>query len=261
MLAMGLVVSLFLLFYSLFIGEFPDTHKIKTRIIVYGISAINSAVFFIASTALFQTPLAAVFWAVLGWFVPIWIKKAFDDKKQTQLRIMAKDFVTSAAGLYAVGQTSGEVVRVMAERFPESFSLEFQEMIAMRNMSPHASFPRMFTEMGQKHNLSELKAVSAILAASERAGGPYAASKGLKRLGAALRQREKLLVERAKATMEPKIAAIVTVALLTTGLLLDATVLKHLFEGAGKFVIAASSAVVVGLIFMVVKINRSEDLL
>lgn len=260
MLTIGLLLSLFLLFYSLIIGEFPDTYSAREKLALYGLSAGSAMALFIITAVLFKTPVAAMFWAVLGWFIPGWVKKTINGKKQARLRSLAKDFVTSAAGLYAVGQTSADVVRVMAERFPEPFASEFQEMIAMRNMSPHASFPRMFAEMGQKYNLSEFKAVSAILAASERAGGPYAAAKGLKRLGQALRQRERLITERAKATLEPKIAAIVTVSILTVGLLLDATAFKHLFEGAGRLIMAASSAIVVGLIFMVVKINRSEDL-
>jgi len=260
MLKMLLLASMFLLFYSLTVGRFPDTHRIKDMVVRYVLPAGSALLFFAAVTALLRTPAAGLFWAVLGWFIPSWVIRASEEKKRSRLRNMTKDFVTSAAGLYAAGQMTPEVVKVMAERFPEPFASEFQNMVNMRNMSPYASFPRMFERLANKYGLSEFKAVSAIVAASERAGGPVAASKGLKRLGRALRQRDRLIKERAKATMEPRTAVVVAIVFLSVGFLLDATVFREMFEGAGKLIMVASSALLVGLIFMVNKITRSEDL-
>lgn len=261
MLIFFLLLSLFLLFYSLTVGEYPDPSSIKEAVLRFALPGGGAVAFFIVASALFKTPIAGLFWAIFGWFVPGWIIEAVKERRQTRLRNLAKDFVASAAGLYAVGQMTSEVVRVMAERFPEPFASEFRDMIAVRNMNPHASFPRMFDNLAEKYGLSEFKAVSTILAASERAGGPLAASRGLKRLGAALRQRDRLLMERAKAIMEPKIAAVATIAILSVGLLLDATAFGQYFEGIGRIVVAASSALLVGLVFMTKRIAQSKDLI
>ncbi|AEG14438.1 Type II secretion system F domain protein [Desulfofundulus kuznetsovii DSM 6115] len=260
MLTLLLLLSLFFLFYILTGGKLPDVTSNREMVLRYVFSGAGAVTFFIVALVLFQTPVTALIWGFLGWHVPGWVIKSLEGKKQTRLKNMAKDFVASAAGLYAVGQTSSDVVRVMADRLPEPFAADFKEMIAARNMSPHASYPVMFNKLAAKYNLSEFEAVSAILAASERAGGPVSASKGLKRLGHALRQRDRLLAERAKATMEPKIAAFVVIFILLAGLLADATLFRPLFEGPGKVVMAASSALLVGLIFMVRSIVRSDDL-
>jgi tight adherence protein B len=260
MLKLMLFVSLFLLFFCLTVGEFPDALTVKEKIIRFAVPGAGAVLFFLISWALLGTPVAALIWAVLGWFVPGWIINFIGGKKRARLKSMARDFVTSASGLYAVGLMSSEVVRIMADRFPEPFASDFRKMIAAWNNNYLASFPKMFRDMADKYNLPEFEAVSTILAASETAGGPVAASKGLKRLGRALRQRDRLMTERAKATLEPKIAAVVTILLLTVGLILDGTVLRQMFTGPGKMIMTVSSALLVGLIFMLSKITKSEDL-
>lgn len=260
MLTVMLLISLFLLFFCLTAGELPDVFTIKGIFLRYALPGAGAALLFILFYALLRTPVAAFFWAVLGWYVPGWILRAINGRKQARLRSLAKDFVTSASGLYAVGQMNSEVVRIMAERFPEPFAAEFKRMLAAWNGNTHASFPRMFKDMAEKYDLPEFKAVSTILAASEMAGGPIAASKGLKRLGHALRQRDRMLTERAKATLEPKLAAVVTILILLAGIVLDGTVFNTMFEGAGRMVLAASSALVVGLVFMLFRIMKSDDL-
>lgn len=260
MLTLLLLISLFLLFFCLAAGELPDAFTIKGILLRYALPGAGAALFFLLFLALLGTPIAAVFWAVLGWFVPGWIAGAVMGRRKARLRSLAKDFVTSASGLYAVGQMNSEVVRVMAERFPEPFASEFKKMIAVWNGNSRASFPKMFKNMAEKYDLPEFKAVSTILASSEMAGGPIAASKGLKRLGRALRQRDRMLTERAKATLEPKLAAVVTILILSAGLVLDGTVFRSMFEGIGKIVMVVSSALLVGLVFMLSKITKSEDL-
>ncbi len=255
-----LLISLLLLFYSLTVGQFPDITNLKKVIQRFVLPGGSAVFFFLAGTLLFQTPLAGLPWAILGWFIPGWITDAVYNHKQDRLRDLARDFVTSASGLFAAGQMTSEVVRTMADRLPEPLAAEFQDMIRTRNVSPHASFPRMFNDLSEKYNLSEFKAVSTILSASDQAGGPTAAAKGLKRLGHALRQRDRLIKERKKAIMESKIAAIVVVIILAVGLLLDATLFKHLFEGPGKFIMAFSSMLLVGLIFIITNVMRFKDL-
>jgi len=255
-----LFLSLFMLFYSLTVGRYPEARTLKEKYLPYALSAGGALAFFIVGSILFQSPVSGFVWGVLGWFVPGWGKRAVLGKKKARLRSLARDYITSSAGLYAVGQTTPDVVRIMAARFPEPLRKEFEDMIGTLTGSPYASFPKMFENLSKKYDLKEFGAVSAILSASARAGGPAAASKGFKRLGKALRQIGKLINERVKAVMESKIAAVVTISILLAGLLLDATLFREYFQGVGRLVMDASSILVVGLIMMAVKINRSDDL-
>jgi tight adherence protein B len=256
-----LFLSLFLLFYSIIIGRFPDFtstwEKINSAIMSIG----SALAFFVIGNILFMTPVSGIIWAILGWFVPSWIMGVIEERKQRRLRSLARDFITSSSGLYAVGQQTSGVIRTMAEYLPDPLGEDFGNMLGIYEGSPHASFPKLFNDLSIKRNINELKAVSMILAASERVGGPVATSKGLKRLGNALRQRSRLAMERSKAMLEPKISAVVTILILTVGLLLDATIWKDYFQGLGVFIMAASSLLVVGLIFLMVKLSDSRDLI
>lgn len=246
---------MFTFFYCLFNKDIPNINtSVKERILGYGFSIISTAICSLLSFTLFKTAFAVIPWAILGWVLPSWIKESIERRKNKKFKVLARNFVTTAAGMYSAGLLTHEVVRTMATKMPEPLGSEFEEMISRRNLSANASFPRMFVELGEKYQLEEFKAVSAIIAASERVGGPKSASKGLKRLGQALRQQERLASERTKATLEPKIAAIFVIGILLFGLLLDTTVLSSFFQGAGKLVMALSSALTVGLIFMYKKI-------
>lgn len=260
MLTVLLWASLALLFYSVTVGEFPEAESLRAALKRHGAAAASAALFFVAASVLFGTPLAGAVWAAFGWVLPGWVSEWADERRRARLKSLAADFVTSAAGLYAVGQTTPDVVRVMAERLPEPLAGEFRRMIGAYNMNPGASFPRMFREVAEKYGLPEFGAVAGILAAGERAGGPPAVSRGLKRLGRALRQRDRLAAERRKATMEPRVAAVVVVVVLGAGLLVDAAFFRGLFAGAGRLVLAAGSALVVGIVFLFRKVSRSEDL-
>ncbi|MGI9951304.1 type II secretion system F family protein [Moorellaceae bacterium AZ2] len=258
--AVLLFLSLFSLFYTLISKESP-AGSLFFYCIRHGVKVASAATFLLLGILAFQTPIAGFFWGLLGWHLPTWLAGYREQKRVARLRSLVSDFVAAAAGLYAVGQTTPEVVKNASERFPEPLAGEFKGMLAARRLNPLASFPKMFEAVGEKWGLPELKAVAAIVAASERAGGPRAAAQGLKRLGCALRQRDRLLAERAKATLEPRIAAYVTISILLLGLLLDATVFRGMFEGTGRLVLAAASGLVVGLVFMVRKLFGEEDLL
>lgn len=261
MLTVLLLLTVFLVFYVVTGGSLPEADTLRGLLFRFGLPAACAAGCFALTAALLQSPLAGLFWCLLGWFLPGWMADLVQAKKQARYRAQAGDFITSASGLYSAGQVTPEVIRTTAERFPEPFGTEFKEILARREMNPNAGFPRMFHSLAEKYGLSEFKAVSAIISASERAGGPAAAGRGLKRLGQALRMRDRLLAERAKSLVEVKIAGYVVIALLLAGLLADATVWRgHISGGAGRIVIGLASGIVVGLIIMVRKISRSDDL-
>jgi len=259
MIKLFLFASLFLLFYSLTVGSFPDTYRLRDMASRYFVPAACALLVFLLTSVLFKTPAAGLVWAVLGWFLPGFAGRAVKNRRRKKMKELAKNFIASSAGLYAAGQTTSEVLRVAAENTQEPLRSEFRDMIAKRNLNPQTSFPRLFEGLAEKYGVSEFRAVAAILSASERAGGPYAASKGLKRLGNALRQRDRLAAERAKAIMEPKIAAYVVILFLTAGLLADALFLSKMFQDtAGKMVLFISSVITAGLIVMAVKVMGTQ---
>ena len=259
-----LLLTLSVLFYTIAGGELPNINfdKIKSNVIRFAIPLSSAAGVFFLSSVILGTPLAGISWGFLGWFLTQWILQALGTRRKNRLRALAKDFVTTSAGLFSAGQVTPEVISTMAGRFPEPLGTDLKEILARRKTNPHASFSRMFEELGEKYQLSEFKAMAAILDASERAGGPRAAASGLKRLGLALRQRDRLYTERQKSLVEVKIAGIVVILLLIAGLLLDVTSFRSMFvEPSGKVVLGISSAITVGLIFMTRKISQSPDLL
>lgn len=261
MLTVILLFIIFLLFYALFGGPLPEIPAVRSIFLRFGLALAGAVGCLFAATLLFGSPLAGLAWGILGWFLPAWVIGAIDSRRLNRHRALARDFITSAAGLYAAGQVTSEVVRTTGERFAEPFGTEFRDMLAQRELNPRFSFPKAFERLAEKYRLPEFKAASAIIAASETAGGPPAAGRGLSRLGQALRQRDRLLTERAKSLVEVKIAGYVVIGILLAGLLADATAFRHYFtDGAGKVAVGVASGIVVGLIFMVRKISQSKDL-
>ncbi|NSW82737.1 MAG: type II secretion system F family protein [Syntrophothermus sp.] len=256
----GLLLSLFALFYILTGGSLPEQETLRECWKKYGLPMISAVAVFLLTTFITKTPLAGLAWGILGWFLPGWILKHIKQHKQEQYRSSIRDFIVSAAGLYAAGLVTPDVINTAKGRMKEPLATEYDLMLTKRNLTG-ATFPRMFEELYQKYNLSEFRAISAIIAASERAGGPQAAARGFKRLGQALRQKERLKTERTKSLMEVQIAAVVVIVLLLAGLVVDITVWRDMFATpGGRIVLGLASWLIVGLIFMAQKVGGSEDL-
>lgn len=261
MLAVVLFFVLFAVLYVLLGGPLPGSAAVRIFILGFGIPAGSAAGCFFLTALLFGTPLAGLPWGLLGWFLPPWAAQALEARRLSRLRAITGDFITSAAGLYSAGQTTQEVIRASGERMTEPLKTDFREMLAWWDTNPGFSFPEAFNRLAEKHKLPEFAAAAAIISASERAGGPPAAGKGLARLARALRQKERLLAERSKALVEVKFAGHVVIFILLAGLLADATALKTYFAGgSGRITVAAASAVAVGLIFMMRRLSRNKDL-
>lgn len=255
-----LFASLVLLFYSL-IGPLPHIKNAGSLLKRYGFSIAGTVIFFVLGRLVFDTVLAGLFWAILGWFLPPYIIKWLANLKKKKFRALTKSFIAASSGLYSAGQTTPEVIRSCAERFPEPFAADFQNMLGMRNLNAKATYPDMFRGMAKKYDMPEFNAVAAVIEAAERSGGPPMAARGLKRLSQALRHRDRLLQERAKNNFESLLAAVVVLVILGGGLILNATVLKPYFEqGAGKLVLALSSGLVVGMLIITIKTASSRDL-
>jgi tight adherence protein B len=135
-------------------------------------------------------------------------------------------------------------------------------MLGRRNTDSRASFPGMFEELSEKYGLHEFQALAAIVAASERAGGPRAAAEGLKQLSTALRSRDRLLHERRKETLEPVIAAGVAIILISLGFLLDVTLLSNLIFSTpgGKIALSIVSLLILIMFQAIIKGVNIKDL-
>lgn len=260
MLELLLLASLFLLFYSLKVGEFPEIKTVKEFIIHIGIPFLSATVVFFITTVFLLSPISGALFAVLGWQFPGWIKDSAKYKRLKKHREHAKNFVTSAGGLYGAGLVTPEVIRTLATRFPDPFALEFQSMVARRDLDPTTSIPKMLNEIADKYNLSELRAQAAVIAAADNAGGPPAAARGSKRLGKALRLRDELIQQRVEATYDPKIASMAVLYILGIGLLLDATVWREYFKDGGQLVMAFSSLLFVGITLMARRAVKVDDI-
>ncbi|MBE3582067.1 MAG: type II secretion system F family protein [Thermoanaerobacteraceae bacterium] len=259
MLVIALFLSLFLLFYFLTGGEVPEKAGLKKIARDRLLPGASAAVFFLLGSVMCRTSLGGIPWAVLGWHLPGWVLEFAGEKRRARLREMAKSFVVSAAGMFAAGQTASEVMKVMTDRMPEPFAGEFRDMMGQREMQGKP-YSRSFGDLAKKYGLPEFEAVGAVLAAADRAGGPNAAAKGLKRLGAALQQRDRLLSERRKETFEPKVAALVVITMLLAGFLGGILFWPQYFEGGGRLVLAAASAIIVVMVFLAVKAGSPDAL-
>lgn len=260
LLKLSLLGSFFILFYSLLIGQFPDKDKVKNLSVRYLYPGGSALAAFLIGNWVFITLLAGIILAILGWFVPDYIRSKIKLSKRKKARVLAKDFIASASGLYAAGQQTTEVIYAMSKRFPEPFATEFQAMVGQRLLNKDASYPDMLRKLSEKYELPELEAGAAIIESSEKAGGPLAIASGLKKLAGALRKRDKLILEREKANMEPKIASAVVIVILGLGLALDATLWRDMYIKDGRVLLAAGLGITVGLIFMNAKVSTSKDL-
>jgi tight adherence protein B len=260
-----LALSLFLLFYFLFLkdaGAGKIESGIKSWFKRFALPTVFAVAAFLLGTLVCRTPLAGVIWAVLFWFVPDWAGGFIAERRKSALRGGVKNFIAAAASLYAAGQVTPEVIRIASQRFPEPLRGDFNIMLGRRNTDSRASFPGMFEELSEKYGLPEFKALAAIVAASERAGGPRAAAEGLKQLSAALRSRDRLLHERRKETLEPVIAAGVAIILISLGFLLDVTLLSRLVFSApgGKIALSIVSLLILIMFLAIMKGVTSQDL-
>ncbi|SHE97876.1 tight adherence protein B [Desulfofundulus australicus DSM 11792] len=261
MLVLLLFAALFLLLYTLAGGPLPEISAARNIFHRFALPVGCAAGSFVLASLVFGTPLAGLPWGVAGWFLPGGIRGFLGARRRSVWREAARNFIVSAAGMYAANRTTPEVVETAAGELPDPFSREFQQMLADRRYVSGFRFPDAFRGLAEKYGLPEFAAFAEIVEASERAGGPRAAARGLERLGVALRQRDRLLAERVKELAEPKVAGYVVVILLLAGLFFDATSLRGYYAGgAGKAALGLANAVTVGVIFMMRAFTSSRDL-
>lgn len=255
-----LAISLFLLFYSLFVGRFPDKEEFRKRWLRSGYSIIMAVVLFAAGYILYFSVLAGFFFGVFGWCLPGIYMESKERKKREKMREITMDFILVASSMYGANETTPGVIEVCAQRLQEPLSSEFQDIIGKSKFgSNEKTIPELILDVAEKHRLPELKAAAQIIKRSATGGGARAASEGLMNLAEAIGRVNDQRKDRLKDTYESLTSAKVVLYGLLFGLLLNATVFRSINQQA-PLVIGISCGLVLGFYFLIRRIGSSEDL-
>lgn len=256
-----LFVSIALALIMVSIKELPKKKTIVDFMKKLGLPFVVMLLSFIIGTYLFFTPISGLFLAILGWVLTTELIKYLDAAKSRHARTQIKDFVTHAASLYASGNTSPEVIKRTSAYMKEPLATDIRKMLAVRQFKG-STFPVMFNELADKYKVPEIGAVARIIEAGEITGGSSAIANGLERLGDAIGRRDEMLAERKEATLEPVLAAGLTIAILVATAIIDITVLRHVFveNGMARLAMGLGIGVISGLAIALVRLFKNEDL-
>ena len=249
------------MFYLITGGYIPREETIKRILIKIGLPLLSAIVVFFIVSSLMNSNFIGAIWAIAGWFIPIWIMDYLKRRSHLKLQAQARNMIAALAGLMGAGQTTTEAFNVCSVRLPQPLAGEIQNMLAKYKLNPTASYPKMCIDIGKKHNLKELVAVGNIIGSSEKVGGPKAAARGLKLLSKALRQRERLRIERQKVLMELVISGNVVIGVLLLMIFGLGIGMNHLFQNVGGLlVLGMCSLMTIGLLFLIRKVTSTSDI-
>lgn len=254
-----MVLVLFLAFFALFLGllwgELPELGDLRGWLRVIGLPLGLASAGFMVGTLVFLSPLAGVFFGVLTWRVTVFLTGRRLLGQRTLAGKQARDLVSVAAGMFAAGKTAAEVLEEAADQIKEPLGSDLLVCLA-RTRGAREPLPKLLEELAICWDLSELRAMADIVRFGSDTGGRRAISRGLTRLGDALRRRDQLLAERARAMAEPALAAWLAVVVLSLGLMIDAVFYRSLFAGSlvGRVDLALGLGVVVGLVLIILRL-------
>lgn len=258
-LILGLLASLFLFFYSLFIGP-PEKKSIKTWWTKTGVRLVGSLLFFLLGVKLFFSPLAGIFMAVMGWKVPAIYGYFKENKFHSHLKGLTNDFLSAASSMYGSNATNPKVISVCSERLQEPFATDFQDILGRHNFES-IPIPDGVIELGEKYGLSELKAAGYIIKHSSNCGGAKAASEGLYNLQRALGNLAKRQAERIKEIHDSLSTVRIILYIILVGLVLNAVIPAcRAINQENPLAISISIGLTVWYYFLIRKISRSDDL-
>jgi len=250
-----LFFALFLLSFTLITGELPELSGRRDWLKAAGTPVALALAGFVAGTMAFLSPLAGIFLAVLAWRVTVFLLAAAHARQRSLVARQVRDLVTAAAGMFGAGKTAAEVLETAAGHIADPLGADLAVCLA-RSRGAREPLPRLLFDLATCWDRPELRAMADIVRFGEDTGGRRAVSRGLFRLGEALRRRDRLLAERAKGVAEPALAAWLALAILSGGLITDATVVRPLFAAsvAGRVDLALGLGVIVVLVFVVLRL-------
>ncbi|MQL51847.1 hypothetical protein GFC01_06125 [Desulfofundulus thermobenzoicus] len=223
--------------------------------------ALSAAVFFFLGSWVYLSPVAGIITGVFGYKLCKSVMRWREERWAALVRKQARDFVTAAAGMYASGKNDRSVIEDAAKNLPDPLGGMLDDVLSSYDFKGTA-FPDSFRAMAEETGVDEFRAVASILEFGKQ-GGPKATGRGLLRLGNALRRRDKLLTERAKAVAESSAVAWVVIGILFTVSIIDAVKFRAYFASSlvGKLDLAVGVGIVVGLFFLAQKLAQDKDLM
>lgn len=259
-LTLGLSISLFLLFYSIFIGKFPDKKTLKHRWINSGIPFVSSVLFFVLGTKLYFSPLAGLFCAIFGWQLPVIYLQKKAAKLRQRYKELSLDFISAASSMYGSNATTPKVIEVCAERLHEPFASELQEILALYKYQG-TPIPDSIIDLAERYQLPELKAAGYIIKRSASGGGAQAASEGLMNLVEAVGKVNTRRTERIKNTYDSMLSSRAVLYFLLFGLVLNAIIPTwREANQQNSLVISVGCGLTLGFYYLIRKIGKSKDL-
>lgn len=225
------------------------------------LSALSAAALFFLGSWVYLSPVAGAVMGVFGYklckSVVCWRK----ERWASLVRKQARDFVTAAAGMYASGKNDRGVIEDAAKNLPDPLGGMLDDVLSAYDFNG-TPFPDSFRVLAEKTGVDEFGAVASIMEFGKQ-GGPRATGRGLLRLSNALRRRDKLLTERAKAVAESSAVAWVVIGILFAASLVDAVKFREYFASSliGRLDLAVGLGVLVGLYFLAQKLAQDRDLM
>lgn len=256
---MSLAFLLFLfVFVFLFVILYRDL-EISNNLEVLLPLIIAVASFFVGSY-LFMFPLSGALAGFWGWKI---YKFVLHKKKQHLKNTIIKqcqDLIAMAAGMFGSGKNTDDVIRAAAENIANRLGADLERMIDQRDFAKK-QYPELFKELEKKYEVPEFGAIAAILELG-RTGGPAAISNGFSRLSGAIRRKNRIAAERAKAMSEPTMVAGITMGLLLLGLLVDITLFRDIFAGSvlARVTLFMGMLIITGMMYLIKVISNNADL-
>ncbi|MCL6479395.1 MAG: hypothetical protein K6T65_13470 [Peptococcaceae bacterium] len=222
---------------------------------------LNAAAFFFIGSWVYLSPVAGIVTGVFGYKLCESVMRWRRERRTALIRKQARDFVTAAAGMYASGKTDRSVIEDAAKNLPDPLGSMLDNVLGNYDFNGVA-FSALFRGLAEETGVDEFGAVASILEFGKQ-GGPRATGRGLLRLSNALRRRDKLLTERAKAVAESSSVAWVVIGILGIASLIDAIKFRDYFAASfiGRLDLAIGVAFVVGLYFLTQKLSQDRDLM
>ncbi|TEB04701.1 hypothetical protein Psch_03463 [Pelotomaculum schinkii] len=223
--------------------------------------ALSAAVFFFMGSWIYLSPMAGIITGIFGYKLCKSVMRWHRERRTDLIRKQARDFVTAAAGMYASGKNDRSVIEDASKSLSEPLGSMLDNVLSNYDFNGVA-FLDSFRRMSEETGVDEFSAVAGILEFGKQ-GGPRATGRGLLRLSNALRRRDKLLTERAKAVAESSAVAWAAIGILAVASLIDAIKFRDYFAASfiGRLDLAVGVAFIVGLFFLTQKLSQDRDLM
>jgi Flp pilus assembly protein TadB len=209
---------------------------------------------------MFMFPLSGVLAGFWGWKIYKFILQKRKERLRSTIIKQCQDLITIAAGMYASGKNTADMMQEAAKNLTDPLGSEIEHMVSAHGML-NKQYPDMFRKLKEKYDVPEFGAIAAILELG-RTGGATAIGNGFSRLSDAIRRRNRIAAERAKAMAEPSMIAGLFMGILFLGLLVDITYFRDVFAASliAKITLLLGMGIITGMMYLFKRISKNADL-